>query len=238
MELSTRAIVLRSIQHKDSSSIVTAYTRERGIMAFVLRSAGRRKATSRAVLQALSRVEISAQVREKRQLQIIKAMSPLPDGAMLMSSPVKASTALFLAEVLYRCLREEAADAQLYDFLEESIAYYAREAMQADFHLIFLMHLSRYFGFYPSGRWSPENPHFDLEGGCFIAQAEGRPRALSGDYARHFDQLIQARFGGETMTISRTERRELLHALLDYYALHMEGMGRIKSLEVLIEVFA
>jgi DNA repair protein RecO (recombination protein O) len=239
MEVSTHGIVLRKLPYAEGSYIISIYTRRFGQLAFMARGAGRKgSGMSKSAMQSLSRVELQCTYKENRQMQVLKGLRAHPDANMLMESPQKSAVAMFLAEVLYKTLREEAADEDLFDFIDEAISFFAREPFQPDFHLVFLMHLSRYFGFFPSGKFGPESPCFDLKEGSFSGRpADARP-ILEGSEARHFYTLALTEFGESRENLHYTDRRDLLHNMLRYYELHLEGMGKIKSLEVLSAVFA
>lgn len=238
MEATTPGIVLRKVPYTGASMVVSIYTRRFGQVAFMARSVGRKKATSNASIEPLSRVEVTCTFRENKQLQTLRGLRPLTDASHGHAGPQKAAVSMFLAEVLYKSLREEAPDEDLFDFVNEAVVYFGREPFQANFHLTFLMHLTRYFGFFPSGNWEDATPCFDLTDGCFSRRpADARP-ILEGERAQYFHGLSQMAFGETQRTWTNAARRDLLHDLLRYYGLHLEGMGKIHSLEVLTEVFS
>ncbi len=239
MEISTQGIVLRKMPYTGNAMIVVIYTRRFGQVTFMARSMGRKGGSlSKAAVQALSRVEVLGTFRENRQMQSLKSLRVQPDANTIMESPPKAAVAMFLAEVLSKTLREESPDEDLFDFIDEAIAFFAREAFSPDFHLIFLMHLSRYFGFFPSGKWGSDAPCFDLREGHFGGRPADARSILEGKAASNFSALAEAAFADDNLTLSNIDRRNLLGNLLHYYELHLEGMGKIKSLAVLTEVFS
>lgn len=238
MEATTPGIVLRKVPYTGTSVVVSIYTRRFGQVAFMARSVGRKKSTSHAAIQPLSRVEVTCTFRENKQLQTLRGLRPLTDAPFGAAGPEKAAVSMFLAEVLYKSLREEAADEDLFDFVNEAVSYFIREPFQPNFHLTFLMHLSRYFGFFPSGNCGATNPCFDLTEGCFTRRPTDARPILEGERALHFYTLSQMAFGDADRKWANAARRDLLHDLLRYYAHHLEGMGKINSIEVLTEVFS
>ena len=77
-------------------------------------------------------------------------LSPLPS---LLSDPSKLAIGLFVCEFLYHALRDEQRNEPLFDYVRTSIEWLdGRERDFANFHLVFLMHLSRFLGFYPNLR--------------------------------------------------------------------------------------
>ncbi len=244
MDFNTQGIVLRKLPYTGGAMVVTIYTRQRGVVTFMAKGMGRKgSGMSKASIQALSRVELQGTFRENRQMQVLKGLRTLPDAALIMESPPKAAVAMFLAEIFFKCLREESPDEDLFLFLDDAMAYFAEAPFNPDFHLVLLMHLSRYFGFFPSGSWSSATPCFHMQEGTFAGPPADNRIRLEGNDAELWDALAQTPFGESLSTsrdqkISHLERRILLGQLMQYYELHLEGMGKVKSLAVLMEVFS
>lgn len=235
MQISTPGIVLRKVAYSGSSAVVTVYTRRYGQVPFMVRGISRKSGKS-AAIQPLSRVEISCSYREKNQVQSASSVSLRP-GSNIASHPLKAAVALFLAEMLYKSLREESPDEDLFDFIDASLDYFEKAGFNPDFHLVFLMHLTRYLGFYPSGNFNPTLNHFDLINGGFTSDPNASLHMLDPELVPALDALTKAGFESDT-GFKNTVRRRLLRTLTDYYRLHLEGMSEIKSLDVLTEIFS
>jgi len=240
MEVSTDGIVLRRLPYTGSSVILSIYTRKFGQVAFMARGMSRKGgAMSKAATAPLSRVEVLCTFRENRDMQTLRGIRLNPDAVFFDGQPQKAAVAMFMAEVLYKTLREEAPDEDLFAFIDEAVAYFAREPFTADFHLIFLMHLTRYFGFFPSGNQGSETPRFDLAEGLFTFRAATPDgKVLDKDRSACLYRLSKTDFGEKPEGLTNVQRRRLLGDLLVYYSLHLEGMGKINSLSVLTEVFS
>ncbi len=68
----------------------------------------------------------------------------------------KSTVALFMAEMLYRLVREVEANSPLFDFVWEAVRELDgldSSAGVANFHLWFMVGLSRHLGFFPAGEW-------------------------------------------------------------------------------------
>ncbi len=238
MQTTTSGIVLRKVAYSGSSVIAMIYTRKHGAMSFIIRGVGRKKSGIRpAALEYLSQVEISFDYREKIQLQTLFAISLAPSDNLHVNHPAFAPVSLFLAEVLYKTLREESPDEDLYDFIASSLAYFADSEYTPNFHIIFLMKLSRFFGFFPSGRPGDSIPYFDMQNGMYVSSKNATLHTLDKSSSNLFYQLSEVEFG-QPLKFNPKERREILARLIEYYQLHLEGMGEIKSLSVLTEVFS
>ncbi len=149
MPTSSEGIVLRKIAYSSSSSIVTIYTHAFGQTPFMVRGIGKKGGRS-AALQPLTRVVLVCNFREKNQVQTLTSLELKSESSQILN-PLKASIALFLAEILLKSLREESADQELYEFLDSSIDYFVNDRFSPNFHLVFLLKLCRFFGFFPSG---------------------------------------------------------------------------------------
>ena len=109
----------------------------------------------------------------------------------------------------------------------------------ANFHLVFLMRLSRFLGLYPNLEDYHGGDYFDLQNACFTPL---RPQ-LHSDYiapeeAARLTRLMRMNY--ETMhlfAMSRIERARCLTIMNEYYRLHLPDFPVLKSLEVLKELF-
>ncbi len=239
MEVTTEGIVLRRLPYTDSASILTVYTRKFGTTAFMARGISKKGGpVSKSALAPLTPVEAVCTFKENREMQTLRGLRARNGLTFFGESPQKAAVAMFLAEVLFKTLREEAPDEELFDFTDGAVAYFLKTPFEAHFHLVFLMHLTRYFGFFPSGKYGPESPYFDLTEGSFTDRPPREGEGLDPERAAGFYGLCMTRFGEKPSGLDNARRRRLLADLMHYYHLHLEGMGKIKSLDVLTEVFS
>ena len=148
----TEAIVLHSIRYGDSRLIVYMYTREHGRLSFIV-SVGKsgRSSMKKQYFQPLTPLAVEADVRPQQQLQRLRGAELLCPSLSLLSEPGKLAIALFIAEFLYYALRGEQQDHRLFDYIRSSLEWLdKRQGRYANFHLVFLMRLSRFLGFFPN----------------------------------------------------------------------------------------
>lgn len=235
MEATTAAIILRKTPYTGSSAIVATYTEKYGRMAFMIRGLGK-KGGKNAVLQPLSRVEIVCRYRQNKSLQTAQSIRFVSPASAGFQGPVKASMALFLAEVLYKSLREEAPDNELYDYLGNALAYFEESPVNTVFHLQLMAKLTRFLGFFPAGAPGEERPYFDLQNGIFTANINDSLHVLPRVETAMFYRFATTDFLTE-IHVEQRVKRDILTALAQYYRLHLEGFGELKSLPVLMELF-
>ncbi len=147
---------------------------------------------------------------------------------------------MFLNEVIYKTVKQQTPDENLFDFLFSAIEWLDNETEGlANFHLLFLINLTRYLGFYPDRFMAGEADYFDLKNGMFNRYKPDGLQYISPPYTQIFNTLLQAGFSSATiLKINNEDRRHLIIKLLEYYSLHTENFGIIRSHEVLEEVLS
>ena len=115
-------IVLHSLKYNDTSNIVHVYTRESGRVSFLVKVPKSRKAGVRPMLfQPLAMLELEADFRPNVSIHRIKEAKVVLPFKTLPYHPYKSAMAMFLAEFLYRALREEQSNESLFAYLQHSI---------------------------------------------------------------------------------------------------------------------
>ena len=237
----TIGIVLHTLKYNDTSNIVDIYTEQNGRVSFLLKIPRSRKSGVRSVLfQPLALVELEADIRPTSNLHRIREAKPLYPFRSLPYHPYKSSIAMFLAEFLYRALREEAPNEPLFAYLVHSIRWLdeCENRSFSNFHLVFLMRLSRFFGLYPNVEGYTAGCYFDMLNACFTSRLPKSGAFLKPDEADRICLLLRMNY--ETMhlfVMSRTERSRCLVVINDYYRLHLPDFPILKSLDVLKELF-
>ena len=144
-----------------------------------------------------------------------------------------------MAEILYRCLKEEVANKQLYDFIESSIEYFdLLETASADFHIIFIVKLSRYLGFYPSPRDNLNDLVFDIKEGIYKDHIPTHFDYIDINNSKLLDEILNTNYENlKGLNLNRIKRNDLLEAILRFYSFHIDGIINLKSFSILRELF-
>lgn len=240
MLVKVRAIVLHCQSYNDSTNIVHLYTEDFGRISYLAtKTHSKRSSLRSAFFQPLSLVEIEADHHANRSLQRIKEVRSIFPFTGIPVDPVKNTLALFLAEVLYRSLREAEKNPALFDYLLRSVQLLDLcEKGLANFHLVFLIKLTRYLGFYPNVEGQRPNWYFDLQGGSFVPTRPFHNAWLSPEQAVGFASLMRMSFDNlHAFRFDHRERVEILNQMMNYYRMHLTEFPTIKSLAVLQEVF-
>lgn len=236
----TQAVALHHIKYSETSIILTAYTEVFGRLSFMLK--GVRRKNSRMplnIFQPLFLLELDVYYKEQRQLQKIKEARNAYPFQTIPWDYRKRTIALFMGEVLYKTLQEEESSPELFGFLFNNIKILDRkEKGIGSFHIYFLTHLTRYLGFFPHNNYSHSNTCFDMQNGSFTTLKPVHNHYFEYPLSKKFHEMLKLSDNQhESISLNRTERLQLLHGLLDFYYLHIPGMGHIKSFEILKEIF-
>ena len=239
MEFPVQAIALNTIKYGETSVILHAYTLEFGLRAYVVkgvRAAKRNKNFSMGMFQPLTQLEIVASTPKRAALSVLKSAKITQPYTSITLDIKKASLCLFLAEVLRLALREEEQNRTLYSFLSNAIAWIDTHDHIANAHILILIQLTKYLGFYPDIT-TIEHPYFDIQNGQFCSYAHSN-ECVTGNEILLFKTFLGTKFDTlETILASADQRRALLELLIRYYQLHLQSFGTPKSLAVLYEVF-
>ena len=239
MALAIPAIVLSSIKYGDNSLIVRMYGQQTGLLQCMLKGVlGRRKGKlSAGLFQPLSQLEVIAVPGRNGKLGYLKEAVLGVPYTTIPTDIHKSAIAIFLAETLSQSLREEAPDPLLYQYLQSAFSWLDGPNPIANFHLLFLIGLTRYLGFYPDDSVEDAG-YFDMVEGAFSTYPPAGP-GISGDQVFLFRQLLGINFDGTALVkMNKKQRRELLRSLVNYYEIHLQGFRKPRSLDLLDEVFS
>ncbi len=236
----TKGIVLHNIKYGDASLIVDVFTETMGRVAFLVRipktSKGRVK---KQYFQPLTLLDLEFDYRQRSSLQHIKDVRIAVPYASIAFDAVKSTLSLFLAEFLYHVTKSEQHNPTLFNYISNSFQWLdgAVEGY-ANFHLVFMMRLTRFVGFYPNLDDYTRGCYFDMREGAFTPVPTLHSDFLSPDDASRVHQLMRMDY--ETMhlfKLSHNERNRITDLALHYYRLHVPTMPELRSYDVLREVF-
>lgn len=240
MEVKSRAIVLRTVKYGESRIIVDLLTREAGRVSFGCNlSKTNRGKIKKQLFQPLNILDLVFDDRANVQLQRFRDVRIAIPYVSIPFDSVKLSISLFLAEFLNYSTRDERDNKPLYDFVEKSLLWLddAQQAF-ANFHLVFLMHLTLFVGFYPNLENYREGAWFDLRDGSFSLVCPKHPDYLYPQEASKISTLMRMNYDNmHFFKMNRAERNRCIEVILYYYRLHIPSFPELKSLEVLRELF-
>jgi DNA repair protein RecO (recombination protein O) len=236
MQYSTRGIIFHTVPYSDNRVIAKIYTQDFGLLSFIV-SVSRTKSgkIKSPLLQALTQVDLRIEKKEKSNLHAVRDLTLAVPYAHLHNDIVKTTIALFTAEVLYKSVREEEKNEALYTYISSALlALDIAHDGVANFHLVFMMHLARFLGFYPLDNESGPNSVFDLTNGLFVASTPNHFNFLDVVESRLFEEIFHSDFEHmHELQLNGEKRRIALNAIIRYYEAHVHGMQKIVSHEIL-----
>lgn len=239
MLIKTRGLIFRATKYGDSSLILEVYTELKGIRTYIVSGVRKARSTTPASLvQPMNLVDLVAYEREGKDMHRIKEVRPAHIYTQVPFDVFRGTIGLFMLEVARNTIREIEDNPGLFDFLYDTFVFLDTTTGPVNLiHHHFLLHLSLYLGFLPSGEYSVKTPLFDLKEGGFITGPAGHTEFLDDRQAELMHQLLHAdRAELGKITSTRDERSRLLNDLVRYYRHHLEGMREINSLAVLRDV--
>lgn len=220
----TRAISLQSMPYRETSLIARFFTEEFGLQSFVVN--GVRSAKTRispGLFQAMTLVDLVQYHDNRKDLHRLSEIKP----AILLNSvqihPVKSALAIFVAEYLSRVLKDHLENRSFFAFCWFWIS--RLDEMQDGYesaHLGFIWHSFSYLGI------TPEN---------WQKLMENSPQ-IQMEFKSLLEKFLDDESAFAAFRVPSGVRQLVLDALVHYARSQMDGMGELKSLAILRQVFS
>lgn len=229
----TRGIVLHTLKYGERKLIAHIFTREYGRRSYITKITG----GGRSLYQPLFVLGFDAWAGRGELHNIEQPYTAL----QLVNIPfdiVKSTIALFLSELLYRLIREGERDEALYGFAEASVeALDKMEEGTANFHLWFLVQLTKYMGYAPQDNFQP-GWSLDYRNGLYTPDPPAHMLFMPPAEAALFQAFSRAEVHAiGSVGLAREQRVALLEKLTDLYGFHTDSIYSVNSLRILSEVF-
>lgn len=239
MTQKTRGIVLKVTKYAENSVISQIFTEDFGLQSYLVTGARKPKAKiPMNILQPLHILDMVVYNKTSRTLQHIKEAHQTPIFQDLPTNIVKSSIALFLNEVLYKVLKHQNADKELFYFIFQSILWLDQsKSTLSNFHLCFLMKLSKFLGYLPTVS-SQKKPFFDLAEGVFSNSLPAHKYILQEPHTSIMYAILSSNYAeSHKIQVRHEDRIYMLEQIINFYKLHTNNFGNINSLEILEEIF-
>lgn len=237
--------MLRTIKYGETSVIVSIYTELFGIQSYIVN--GVRKASKKGhgkanLFQPASMLDLVVYHNDLHNLQRLKEFKWGYLYESLSFDVKKNAVALFMVELLQKVLKEPEPNADLYYFIEDAFTHLDKssDVVVANFPLFFALHLSFFFGFRIADNYSAEKNVLDLQEGNFVGQQPFHAHFLEGQLSYITSQLLKVRQPHELeeLRLNFEIRRSLLQSYQDFFALHIQDFGTMRSVPVLQEILS
>lgn len=232
--------MLHTTKYGESSLVVHCYTELSGRQTFMVKGVRKSRKQSRSNLfQPLFILDFEVYHKENREIHLVNEVSRAFPLNSIPFDITKSTQAIFMAEVLYRVIREEEPNSVLSNFLISSIQYLdTMEEASPDFHIVFMFQLSKHLGFYPQNNFDEGRKFFNLASGQFKTEFGDPEIYLDVESSELWSRYMQS----DLQSVKEAEyngfqRKLILDNLVRFYKLHVVGLREIRSVEVLHTYF-
>lgn len=234
----TKGIVLKVTRFKEGSAIVNIYTEKFGIQTYIVNGLFAKRAKNKiAYLQPLNLLNLVVYYKENQNIKRIKEMQWAYMFNQIPFNNTKRCALLFFNEVLIKCIKEEAPNIYLFNYLYQKIEVLDRLAERhSDYIIFFMMGLAAQLGFKPLSNKTETLNCFSLSQGKFVEHHIINQHQLTINQSTLFYNCLVANDNKTILQISKAQKVEALELLLKYYQYHIEGFGQIRSKNILSNV--
>jgi len=239
----TKGIVLRAVKYGETSLVVTIFTELFGLQSYLVNGVRTptKKGTAKANLfQPAAMLELVAYRNEFKNLQRLKEFRWGYLYQHILSDVRKNAVALFMIELVSKCLKHPETNTELYYFVEDALQHLdeANDTVTANFPLFFALHLAVFFGFRISDEFTDNIHYLDLEEGTFVEEQPKHSHYLQDREAAAVSHMLKIMQPEELQEVALNQpmRRRMMQAVEEYYILHIPDFGTMKTLPVLREI--
>lgn len=242
----TKGIVLRTVKYGETSVVTTIFTEKFGIQTYLVNGVrtSQKKGSKAAMVQPASILDMEVYHNELKGMQRIKEFNWHIIYEELLSDVIKNSIAVYVIELLNKTLKQPEANDDLFNFCEDSFLFLDKAAVAdaANFALFFSLQLPQFMGFKiqspTPGFETEEEIYLDLKEGIFTLDKPEHHYFIQGEPVKHTIELLKVIHPDDLKEIKLNKdiRRNLLMAYQQYYALHLQDFGQMKTMKVLQEV--
>lgn len=228
MKYKTKGIVLNHIRFRETSIIATVYTELFGLKSYIINNVRSSKPRFPAgFFQPMNQLELVVYNKEHASLNRVAEIHGANIYSTIPFDIYKTTMVLFITEILHKILREEEPNPELYQFMGQSMSILDKmQKAYFNFHVQFLLKLTRFFGIKPAGLDEMTEQILENELNFTIPD-------------KGFEQvrILLDQPMGEVVTIDNELRRKLIEVIILYYKSHFDQLHVIKSYAILKEVF-
>ena len=242
MNHKTKGIVLRTVKYGETSIVATIFTELFGVQTYMINGVRSTKKTSAKAnyFQSGAILDLIVYHNEQRNMQRIKEFKWDYLYQQVFSDVIKNNIALYFAEIVYKCLKQPEQSSDLFYFFEDVLMKLdsANKTVTANFPLYFALHLPHFFGFKINDNFDEQHIYLDLQEGNFVMDQPVHSNFIEGEAAKLTSQILRVMqpYELEEFKLNSITRRKLLLQYQNYYALHIQDFGQLKTLAVLHEV--
>ncbi len=234
MIVTTKGLVIRTVNYSESSVVATIYTSELGIRTYMIKGVRSSKKKKGNIYQPMQFLDLIVTERGNKNMQYIKDAKPLFHYKQVPYDIRKTAIGLFMLELISITVKEMEPNEELYEFIQQE--YENLDIVSgsfSDYHLQFMLSLSQLLGFFPYDNYTEQNHLFALQDGLFVALTDNYPNCIS----KEDSQLLHRLMNEPAATFNKPERKQILQTLERYYQFHVAEFRSFKTPDVFEGIF-
>lgn len=236
MYTKTNGIILNKTKYAGNAVICSVYTLEYGKQSYIIRNSTSKKNKS-IYLHPLQILEFDVNIKDVQQVYTVRKTNLSYNYNSIPFNVYKSNISVFIAQLLNSLIKEEYSNPDLYEFIKNSCLYLdSIEEGYANFHIFFIIKLCTLIGYQPINNYNKENIYFNLTKGCFISHKIDKN--TNKETAKILHELMKIKIVDiNSLQINRNSRNSILDTLIEYLEIHNDGKIKIKSLDIIREIF-
>ena len=194
MIYSTKGIVLRTIKYGETSVIAAIFTEMFGIQSYIVNGVRTQGKASKAhFFQPSSILDMQVYHSELKNLQRIKEVSWSCLYRTILNDVTKNAVALYMVELLQKCLKQPETNADLFHFCEGAFLQLdiSDAEVTANFPLYFCLRLAHFFGFRLQNNYSDERNLFNCREGNFANKIQPNDHFVEAGTSYYISGLLK-----------------------------------------------
>ncbi len=236
----THGIVLNTIDYNDKYFLSAIYTETLGKVTYMIpKKKSKTSRLARSFFSPLTLLNLEVEHQPSREIQRIREAHNLYPTLSIPSNMVKTSILFFLSEFLTKVLKETDDYKSIYHYISHSIRVLEEiDKGIANYHIVFILKLTRFLGFFPNFDNYKPGDIFDMINGVFVSHQTMHRHFINSEESKTLASLARINYQNmRYFTFSRQDRVNIINKMLEYYRLHLQDFPELKSLNVLHELF-
>jgi DNA repair protein RecO (recombination protein O) len=216
----TKGLVLSYIKYGDTSIICKIFTDSFGLQSYIINGIRNSKSKNIALYQPLNILDMVVYHKKNSGVQRIKEAKLDVIYTSIHNDMKKVSVCFFLSEFLSKILNNEIDQEDKFDFIQNSLIEFDRlNSRFSNFHIQFLIKLSKYYG-------------IDIISLDQLIVSNNTDKVLDEFVQKCIDESYQGNINSNNIL-----RNKVINLIIEYFSIHLEINIKLKSTDVLKEIF-
>ncbi len=216
----TKGLVLSYIKYGDTSIICKIFTDSFGLQSYIINGIRNSKSKNIALYQPLNILDMVVYHKKNSGVQRIKEAKLDVIYTSIHNDMKKISVCFFLSEFLSKILNNESDQEDKFDFIQNSLIEFDRlNSRFSNFHIQFLIKLSKYYG-------------IDIISLDQLIVSNNTDKVLDDFVQKCIDESYQGNINSNNIL-----RNKVINLIIEYFSIHLELNIKLKSTDVLKEIF-